>query len=200
LSYIHKKMALEPYTIWIKKSADATDTQINNDIIDKNIKINNIKYSNQYIITRKNDPLLQGINGALTLGFVVTMMIATIGFLIYWIMSIQKRVLQFGIFRAMGLSLKKVIGMIACEQIMISGIAIVNGIICGGVVSSLFVPLLQLVYSSAEQVPPFKVIAYARDYEKIYIVVALMLVTGFIALGRFISRIRIDQAVKLGED
>jgi putative ABC transport system permease protein len=128
------------------------------------------------------------------------MLISTLGFLIYWIISIQGRILQFGIFRAMGLSLAKVIGMIACEQVLVSGAAIFTGVIIGGAAGSLFIPLLQIVYSSAEQVPPFRIIADHGDYMKIFIVVSAMLLIGFTTLWRIITRIRIDQAVKLGED
>ena len=128
------------------------------------------------------------------------MVISTLGFLIYWIISIQSRVLYFGILRAMGLSLSKVIGIIGCEQLLVSGVAIAAGIAVGGVTGDLFIPLLQLVYSAAEQVPPFKIVSDAGDYIKIYSVVAIMLAVGFGTLWRIIAGIRIDQAVKLGED
>jgi putative ABC transport system permease protein len=144
--------------------------------------------------------MVQGTNGALTLGFIVTMSVSTIGFLIYWTLSIRQRVLQFGIFRAMGMSVQKIIGLLACEQVLISGIAILVGIIIGGITSDLFVPLLQLVYSAAQQVPPFKVVAAREDYIKIYIMVLFMLSIGLSILGMIISKIKIHQAIKLGED
>lgn len=48
------------------------------------------------------------------------MLITAVGFAIFWILSIRDKVLQFGILRAMGLSLKKLIGMLGIEQILIS--------------------------------------------------------------------------------
>ncbi|MHB1421575.1 MAG: ABC transporter permease, partial [Bacillota bacterium] len=200
LKYFQDATAIQPYFIWIKKKPGATDEQVYNDIKKQKLEVDKVDNTNQLIIKKKNDPLLQGINGVLTLGFVVTMIISTIGFLIYWVISIRMRVMQFGIFRAIGLPLKKVIGMIVCEQVLISGIAIFMGILIGSIASSLFVPLLQLVYSAAEQVPPFKVIAYGSDYIKIYIVVLSMLTFVFAVLFTLISRIRIDQVLKLGED
>ena len=199
-NYIKDKLAVQPYQVWVKKKEGATDKQINDDIEKKKLEIRNVTYKTQALIKQKNDPLLQGMNGSLTLSFIAAMIISTLGFLIYWIISIQSRVLYFGILRAMGLSLSKVIGMIACEQVLVSGVAIIIGFIIGGVASDLFIPMLQIVYSSAEQVPPFKIVADAGDYIKIYMVVAVMLVVGFITLWRIIAKIRIDQAVKLGED
>ena len=199
-NYIKDKLAVQPYQIWAKKKEDATDKQINDDIQEKKLDVETVSYKEQQLIKAKNDPLLQGLNGSLTLSFISCMIISTLGFLIYWIISIQSRVLYFGILRAMGLSLSKVIGIIGCEQLLVSGAAIVAGIAVGGVTSDLFIPMLQLVYNAAEQVPPFKIVADAGDYIKIYSVVAIMLVVGFSTLWRIIARIRIDQAVKLGED
>jgi putative ABC transport system permease protein len=200
LSYVQQCTSLEPYQVWLKEKNGATDTQVYKDIEKNKIVIQEIKSSKQQIIRNKNDPMLQGTNGMLTLGFIITMIISALGFLIYWILSIQRRVLQFGIFRAMGLSMKKVIGMIICEQVLISGTAILMGIIIGGITSDLFIPILQIAASAAEQVPPFKIIAYGGDYIKIYIITAAMLFVGFMVLRSIIMRIKIDQALKLGED
>lgn len=200
LNYIQNKLPIEPYNVWIKKQPGVSSNRIYEDIAKKDITITYYKDISEEIIKRKNDPMLQGTNGALTLDFVVTIIISTIGFLIYWIMSIKKRVLQFGILRAMGLSLKKVFGMLACEQVLLSGTSIFVGIAVGYYTSKLFVPMLQLAYSAAEQVPPFKVTAVASDYERLYIVVGIMLLIGFTILGTLISRIKMDQALKLGED
>jgi putative ABC transport system permease protein len=59
--------------------------------------------------SEKNDPVLQGTNGVLTVGFIIILLVCMTGFLIYWILSIRSRVLQFGIFRAMGLSMKSIL-------------------------------------------------------------------------------------------
>jgi putative ABC transport system permease protein len=200
LSYIQNKMALQPYEVWIKKAEDATDKEINDKITEKNIQLVKLQYTDQELVKMKNDPLLQGMNGMLTLGFIASMLISLLGFLIYWIISIQGRVLQFGILRAMGMSLAKVIGMLACEQVLVSGAAILIGILVGGFTGDLFIPLLQIMYSSADQVPPFRIMANGADYIKVYAVIGTMISMGFLILWRIISRIKIDQAVKLGED
>lgn len=199
-NYIRNKLALQPYEVWIKKKEGATDKQINDDIVQRELEIDKISYTNQQLIKAKNDPMLQGLNGTLTLGFIAAMFISTLGFLIYWILSIQSRVLHFGIMRAMGLSRAKVTGMIACEQVLVSGVAILMGFVIGGIACDLFVPMLQIAFSSADHVPPFKIIAAAGDYMKIYTVTAGMMVVGLGILWRIIAKIRIDQAVKLGED
>ena len=199
LDYIQANNALNPMRYGLRRLR-RYQQEIYDEILEKEIKIAELTDASQEIIKTKNDPMLQGTNGALTLGFIVTMSVSTIGFLIYWILSIRQRELQFGIFRAMGLSVKKIIGLLAWEQLLISGTAILIGVTVGGLTSQLFVPLLQMVYSAAEQVPPFKVAASGQDYIKIYTVVAIMLSGAIGFLGMFISKIKIHQAIKLGED
>jgi putative ABC transport system permease protein len=152
------------------------------------------------MIKNRNNPILQGVNGALTLGFMVTMVITAVGFLIYWIMSIRNRILQFGILRAMGLKLRELIEMLVLEQLLISLVAIFIGILIGSVTGNIFVPMLKMAFNTSDQVPPFKVIAYVGDYIKIYSVVAVIIAVGLLVIGRFVAKIKIAQAIKLGED
>ena len=200
LDYILSKTAIQPYEIWIRRVEGMTDKEIYSALEDARISVTSISSANQLIAAAKNDPQLQGTNGALTLGFIVSMLICAIGFLIYWIISIQSRVLQFGVYRAMGLGRAPLIGMLVSEQIMVSGVAIGFGIILGTLSSRLFVPLFQLVYSSADQPLPFLTIALAADSQKVLIVLSILLVICFAILARLILRIRIAQAVKLGEE
>jgi putative ABC transport system permease protein len=128
------------------------------------------------------------------------MLVCAIGFLIYWIMLVQGRVLQFGIFRAMGLGKSSVIGMLIAEQGLVSGVAILFGVLLGHLASRLYVPLFQMVYSSADQPIPFRIISDPNDSLKVYIVLGFLLLICIGILIRLILNIRIDQAVKLGED
>ncbi len=200
LDYIHAVRSVEPYEVWIKKKPEATSTQIYNEMENKKIELDSREDITETLIKSKNDPILQGTNGSLTLGFLVTIIICSIGFLIYWMMSIMKRLLQFGIFRAMGLSIGKIIRMIVYEQLFITGSSVIAGIVIGGLTSRIFVPMLQLVYGSEEQVPPFEVITQAGDYIRLYASIALMLLICFAVLWRLLLKINIGQALKMGED
>ncbi len=198
--YVRSRTELEPYQIWLKLADNATSEALYNSIEQENLPIESIKDSSQMLIAEKTDPSLQGMNGALTLGFVIIMIMTVIGFLIYWILSIKGRTLQFGILRAMGLSFGEVIGILGYEQLLISGVSIAMAFIIGGVTSDLFVPWFQYMYAINDQIPPFRVAATQGDYIKIYILIGIMLLGGFAILGRLIRRININKALKLGED
>ncbi|HEX3047648.1 MAG TPA: FtsX-like permease family protein [Bacillota bacterium] len=200
LDYIFKMNPVTPYQVWLKKKPGATSNQVYQDLLRQKIDLDSRTDATEELIKQKNDPLLLGANGALTLNFMVTMMVSIIGFLIFWILSIKKRTLQFGIFRAIGLSMPKITGMLVCEQFLITGAAIGAGIIIGNLTGRIFIPLLQMAYSAEEQVPPLKIITNPGDYLRLYLIVALMLTVGLIVLWRIVKRINISQALKLGED
>lgn len=198
--YVRVQTTVEPYQVWIDLDDDTTTQEFYNSIEDSDITPTMLNVKSQEIISEKTDPMLQGMNGALTLGFIIIMIMCIIGFLIYWILSIKSRTLQFGILRAMGMSYGGVIAMIIYEQLLVSGVSIFTAIFIGGIASDLFVPLFQSLYDASEQVPGFAVIPLRSDYLKLYAVIAIMLLTGFAVLGRLISKIKISQALKLGED
>lgn len=199
-NYIRRLVETQPYQIWLKLADGASSEQLYNDITEKHIKVQKITDSSQLLIKEKTDPELQGMNGALTLGFVVIMVMTVIGFLIYWIISIRSRTLQFGVLRAMGVSFKEIIATLGYEQLLVSVASIAAGFVVGGAASDLFVPLFRTMYDAADQVPPFIVRGYGGDYIKMYVIIAIMLLGGFAVLGGIIRRININKALKLGED
>lgn len=194
------QIRLEPYEVWMDVEDGVKRSDLYQAITEKNLRIARMRDAAQELVEVKNDPMLQGINGTLTLGFVVTMFVTFIGFLIYWILNIKGRTLQFGLLRAMGLGKGKLIAMLIWEQLLISGGAIAAGIWIGWMSSSITVPLLKYLYPVVEQVPPFLVHMEPSDYGKIFTMLGLMLLSGLLILAGLITRIRIDQALKLGED
>lgn len=200
LDYIKIMTNIEPYQVWISMKDGALTEDLYESIENSDIEPTLLRVSSQEIITEKNDPMLQGMNGALTLGFIIIMIMCIIGFLMYWILSIKSRTLQFGILRAMGMKYREIIAMILYEQLLVSGAAIFAAVFIGGFASDLFVPLFQYLYSSAEQVPGFVVIAQRSDYLKVYAIILAMLLISFGVLGKLIRKINISKALKLGED
>ncbi|MFC4812307.1 ABC transporter permease [Paenibacillus sp. GCM10023250] len=200
LPYIQNHLALEPYEVWIKLKEGAGSKVIYDDLIKKDIPIEKLVDANQLLIRSSNDPFRLAINGVMTLGFVISMLISFFGFLLFWVLTLSGRTLQFGILRAMGISFRQIIGMLLSEQALTSAAAILFGVVIGNTVSSLFVPLFQLSFSATDQVPPFEIVRRLSDYAQLYGVVGLMLAIGLAVLGIRISRMKITQALKLGEE
>lgn len=200
LNYVQIMTAAEPYEVWLQTDGSARSADIYAAFDEVHIRPERVVNAHQELIEARNDAQLQGINGSLTLGFLLSLAVCFVGFLIYWVFSIGERTLQFGLFRAMGLGKGVIVGMLAIEQLLISGVAVAAGFGVGRLTAHLFVPLLQTVRDSAATVPPFRVVSWPLDHLRIAAVVTAMLVLGFGVLAWFIARIKIHQAVKLGEE
>jgi putative ABC transport system permease protein len=200
LSSIQTNLALEPYDVWLKLKPDASTKELYDAIEQQKLPITKLDNTRQAIVESKNEPFRLAVNGVMTLGFVVSMTISFIGFLLYWVLSLSGRTLQFGILRAMGISFAQLLGMLVAEQALTSGAAIAIGAGAGLLSSRLFVPMFQLSFDTVTQVPPFRVTFELSDSLRMFAIVGTMVALGLILLGVLLSRIRIHQAVKLGED
>ena len=108
--------------------------------------------------------------------------------------------MQFGVLRAMGLSRKQLSGMLLLEQGFTAGLSIVLGVVIGKLASYLFLPFLQTAENVKKQVPPFRIVFESRDTYQLYAVVLVMMFAGAAMLFLHIRRLRVHQAVKLGEE
>ncbi len=198
--YVFNNIPIKPYEVWIKKKPGFSTSDILNEIKDKEIELLGFTDTDSKITQLKMEPAILSTNGSLTLGFILTMIICLSGFLTYWVISLKKRSLQFGIMRAMGISSRNVIGMLSFEHLLISGSAILAGISVGALASNIFIPVYELFYNTDTQVLPFRVIAHRTDYIRLYVVVAVMLLTALSILFIITRNIKVTQAIKLGED
>ncbi len=200
LSRIQLQLAIEPYKVWLKLEDGASVQELYDGIAESELAVIKVDNTRDSLVRAKNDPFLLALNGVLTLGFVLSILVSFIGFLLYWVLSLKGRMLQNGILRAIGLSLKSLIGMLAAEQLLTSGVAVAIGIGVGNTASRLFVPSFQIAFNPSSLVPPFIVQFQAGDMLRIYTLTGFMLVAGLAILGFMLSRLRIHQALKLGED
>ena len=199
LGYIQSQWNIRPYQVWMRTNTE-TNRFFYEFAAENRLRIPEFTDAKAEVVASRSDPILQGTNGVLTVGFIVTLLICFTGFLIYWILSIRSRVLQFGIFRAMGMGMRNLVGLLINEQCFITLTAIGLGALVGEISARLFVPLIQMSYSAADQVIPLLIVTETRDYVNLYAVVGVIIVICLVVLGGYISKIKIAQALKLGED
>lgn len=164
-----------------------------------------IEYEDEILVYRpdimenaKSDSMLRGLNGSYSIGFVSTLTVAFVGFLIYWIMNVRNRKLQFGILRAMGLTKGKLTAMLVIEHLLTTGVSVVMGVLIGALTVRIYTPLLKIAYSGSAL--PLDIVFNRGDNLRIYAVVLTMLVTGIVVLSIFINKLKINEAVKIGEE
>ncbi len=198
LSQVQSDFGVKPYQVWLKM--DGSTRPIYEAAEREGLRFGLFHDLSAELVEAKNDPVLQGTNGILTVSFIVVLLLCSVGFLIYWVLSIQSRALQMGIFRAMGMRMREIWVMLLNEQICVSFLSIAAGAGIGRLASYLYVPLIQIAYSSADRVLPLRVTFSPADDLRLFLIVGTVMALCLMLLCLLVSRMKITQALKLGED
>lgn len=197
-SQVESEFDMSPYEVWIKTKGS---TDYIYDFMDQS-QSRFESVSDRILSTDKvkNDPVFQATNGLLTISFIMILVLCAVGFLIYWILSIKSRELTFGIYRAMGVSMKEILIMLINEQVLCSMISLVIGVFIGIAASKMYIPLVQISYSTSAGTLPVTIINRMSDVIRIACLTGGMVLSGIMILGVILKKLKITQALKLGED
>ncbi|TYP76654.1 ABC transporter permease [Paenibacillus methanolicus] len=200
LEKIQNELAMEPYDAWIKLAPGTDRLRLLEAIEEMGIALEKFDDTIGEIAQSRLDPFRMAINGVMSLGFIVSLAISFIGFMLFWLLSLQGRMLQLGIYRAMGISFRQLLGMLIVEQLLTTGAGFLIAIATGLTACRIFVPLYQLSFDPGRIVPPFEVISDQADIVRLAAATCIMLVAALLILAWLLKRMNIYQAVKLGED
>jgi len=200
LDTVQQSIGLEPYDVWVKLEEGADRQALLNAITERNIRLERFEDTIGAIGQSRLDPFRMAINGVMSLGFIISLIVSFIGFMLFWLLSLQGRMLQLGIYRAMGISFRQLLGMLVVEQLLTTGAGFLIGIGTGLAAGRIFVPLFQLSFDPGKIVPPFEVVSDQSDIVRLAIATAFMLAVALLILAWLLKRMNIHQAVKLGED
>lgn len=197
---IVKAYKISPYEIWMKTAENVTPNDIYNNLVSKGVEIEYISSIEEDVTRMKNTPLIQITNGMFTLCFIIALILCAVGFMIYWITSIRQRELLFGIYRAMGMSVKDVNKMLINEHVFSTFFSVLTGGIVGIISTFVFSKLYGVVYLPKKHIMDIYIYFEAADIIKLAVVVALMIFVCLMVIRRIIKSMNITQALKLGEE
>ena len=199
LEYLFNQMGGPfPYDVWITTVPGAAPEDIRLGLRDLDIKVIYMRGSREAIESEQGRPARTGVFGILSVGFVAASVLTVLGFLIHSFLSFRRRHIEFGMLRAIGLSQAQMLGFLALEQLLLVGTGITAGTSLGALVSELFVPFLQVGADQHVTIPPFVVLIAWGDITKIYVLFAAMLVLAIAGLMWLLTRLKMFEAVKLG--
>ncbi|MEM7134541.1 MAG: FtsX-like permease family protein [Chloroflexota bacterium] len=188
-----------PYYVWLSVAENVEREALRTELESIGFRILKMEDVRENIESEQTQPARMGLFGFLSLGFIVTMMLSLLALGVHTFLMYQRRFIQFGILRAIGLSARQMAVSLAGEQFATTAFGILGGLILGLAVSFLFIPYMQMGYAETDLIPPFVTIVAWRE---VTIVVTLLLIASFIitvGLTWILSRLRIFQAIKLGE-
>jgi putative ABC transport system permease protein len=200
LEYVYEQLGgTYPYDVWLAASPGTSGQVIMEGISDLGISVAATFDAPETIAAEQTRPERQGLFGLLSVGFLAAATLTVLGFLVYAIVSFQRRFIELGTLRALGLSVGQMAGYLVGEQALLILIAGVVGTALGIWASVLFIPYLQVGTSKADLIPPFAVQIAWEQLWTIYAVFGVMFVIAVVVLVVLLVRIKIFEAVKLGE-
>ena len=216
-----EKFGMTPYSVWMNLSKGKTVDDIvgylggenseNSDSTADNLTdtqsekvqseiYRNITSAQQLIDENKNSATVQITNGMFTLSFILSLIVCSVGFLLYWVMTLKQRELQFGIYRAMGMRMREVKAMLLNEQIFLSFLPLLAGAGIGITATAMFVRLISIIYLPQKHNIGVNVYIYPSDMLELTGVLFVAVAVCYVVISRLLKSMKIAQALRLGED
>ena len=145
------------------------------------------------------DPVALGISGALTLGFVAASVFAVVGFAVSAAVSTSERTTEFAVLRSLGLSSRQLSGWLALEGAITVLLALVGGILLGGLVAWLVLPFVSL---AGEGGKPFPEVIVELPWEAVALLAGSLLAVLALVVGvqlLLLRRLALAPALRAGE-
>lgn len=216
-----EKFGMTPYSVWMNLSKGKTVDDIvgylggenseNSDSTADNLTdtqsekvqseiYRNITSAQKLIDENKNSATVQITNGMFTLSFILSLIVCSVGFLLYWVMTLKQRELQFGIYRAMGMRMREVKAMLLNEQIFLSFLPLLAGAGIGITATAMFVRLISIIYLPQKHNIGVNVYIYQSDMLELAGVLFVAVAVCYVVISRLLKSMKIAQALRLGED
>ena len=144
-------------------------------------------------------PERQGLFGLLSVGFMAAALVTVIGFLAHTLLSFQRRLVELGMLRAIGLGSGQLASLLIYEQTLVIVLGTSIGTALGVLASRLFMPFLRVRAGQYPDTPPFVTQIAWDQIALVYGVAGGLLAITVGVTVVLLRRMRIFEAVKLGE-
>ncbi len=201
LEYMYEHAGSQfPYEVWLSAEPNVDLQQLGDEGLSEiNLRVLSWDAALLEINDEQGRPERQGLFGLLSIGFGAAAVLTVFGFLLYALFSFRRRFIELGVLRASGLSSGQMTSFLAWELVFLIVIGGGAGTALGAWVSYLFIPYLQIGADPTSKIPPYLVeIAWPAVFQ-IYALFGLLFFVTLIVLVILLRRMRIFEAIKLGE-
>ncbi len=200
LDYLHEALGgVYPYNVWLQTDPEVDSSAIVQAVRDLGIVVVSAADARLKIIEAQTRPERQGLFGLLSVGFTSAAIVTVVGFIVFAVVSFQRRFIELGMMRAVGLSKRQMAAYLVGEQAVLIISGTVTGTLLGVWASTIFIPFFQVGADKTALVPPYNVQIAWEQIGLIYAIFGAMFVAAVIVLFMLLNRMRLFEAVKLGE-
>lgn len=188
-----------PYDVWVKTEPTLEMEALLDGARDLGLTVMRANGARELIDAEQLRPERQGVFGLLSVGFIAAAFLTVLGFLIYSFVSFTQRYIELGVLRAIGLSVAQMATFLVAEQLTLVATGALAGTALGVLVSRLFIPFFHVQTGRNPFTPPFVVQIAWQEIVYIYAVFGIMFIAAVTALLISLRRMRVFEAIKLGE-
>lgn len=201
LDYIFMSVGGEyPYDVWLRTGKDVDVEKMSDDAVSiLGARTINWDEPASLIAREQSRPERQGLFGVLSVGFGAAALLTVLGFLLYALLSYQRRFVELGVLRAIGLSAGQMTAFLAAELAFLIFMGGLIGTVLGVWISDMFIPYLQVGADPAAQIPPYVVYVAWPAIMRVYFLFGLLFIVALVTLVFLLRRMKIFQAIKMGE-
>jgi putative ABC transport system permease protein len=207
LDHLHDALGgTYPYNVWLstEPATDSVDaataaTSIVQGVRDLGVVVVSDLDARTIIADSQTQPERQGLFGLLSVGFLAAAGLTVVGFLVFAVVSFRRRLIELGMLRAIGLSVGQMAIYLTAESAILIFTGVLTGSGLGVLASTLFIPFFQVGEGKTALIPPFVVQIAWEQLAFICLVFGVMFLVAVIVLGFLLVRMKVFEAVKLGE-
>jgi putative ABC transport system permease protein len=188
-----------PYDVWLRTDPTANVTTVVDHLPRVELVRAGLQAALPAVVEQQARPDRQGLFGVLSVGFIAAALATVLGFLLYAMFSFRRRFVELGVLRAIGLSATQMTMFLAWELAFLVLVGISAGTGIGLLISQAFIPYLQVGVGSAAHVPPFIVETPWPTVIRVAALFGLLFLAALAGLATLLLRMRIFEAIKLGE-
>ncbi len=134
--------------------------------------------------------------GVVSIGFLFALLLALLGLFTYAYLALQRRLGEFAIVRALGLSPAQLRWLLLSEQFFLLGAGVGGGLVGGVLTSRLFLPYMPI---ASGIIPPFLVTIPWTAIEQFVAVILIAAAPILAAHAWVLMRLQLGHVLRLGE-
>jgi putative ABC transport system permease protein len=187
-----------PHHIWLRAQSGTSGEAILKAVATTGIETINDADARTLIATALAEMERVGVFGTLSISFLAAALMAALGLLTYSYASLQERLFNFAMLRAMGAKRGQIIGQVFLEYALLTGYGAIAGALIGMVVTNLFVPLFRITGDLGKALPPLLPIIAQAEIIPLAVIFAGLMVALELLLIAFALYRRLFTALRMG--
>lgn len=200
-SFIAEEMGFEPPTdVWITRDVNIAISELVAATRAIGIPLVDVVDRQELLQQEFERPERQGLFGMLSVGFVAASGLSVMAIFVAALTVLRQRSIELGMLQALGMSALDARRSVFLEQGLMSGLGIACGMLAAIITTRTVLPYLQAGVAPHPNTPPTSVLTAWGTLGVMLLVYTIAMVGTAIAAYRAIQRLRIADAVKLGDE